>query len=149
MSLSIQKIRVGDNMQRQTALMESSSSIHSSDDSNNYDTTPSIPSHQAEMDVMKLAQSHFSSQALVAAIQMGVFNVLDIDASLTVDEIIAKIKDDGETTSDNSSSRVCRDALFRCLRLVCTTGALKETMSIDKESMFFTNRDGTTVAIQT
>ena len=63
---SQQKNRVGDNMQRQTALMEGSSSIHSSDDSNNYDTTPSIPSHQAEMDVMKLAQSHFSSQALVA-----------------------------------------------------------------------------------
>ena len=90
MSLSIQKIRVGDNMQRQTALMESSSSIHSSDDSNNYDTTPSIPSHQAEMDVMKLAQSHFSSQALVAIIQiLGVFDyVLDVDASFTVDENI-------------------------------------------------------------
>eukprot|EP00956_Cyclotella_meneghiniana_P033675 scaffold98240_cov77-Cyclotella_meneghiniana.AAC.1 len=67
---------------------------------------------------------------------MGVFNALDIDASLTVDEIIAKIKDDGETTSDNSSSRVRRDALFRCLRLVCTTGVLKETISIDKESTF-------------
>ena len=134
---SQQKNRVGDNMQRQTALMEGSSSIHSRDDSNNSETTPSIPSsHQAEMDVMKLAQSHFSSQALVAAIQMGVFNVLDIDASLTVDEIIAKIKDDGETTSDNSSSRVRRDALFRCLRLVCTTGVLKETISIDKESTF-------------
>ena len=122
-----QKIRVRD-MQGQTSLMEGSSSIHSSDDSNNCDTAPSIPSHQAEMDVIKLAQSHFSSQALVAIIQIGVFDyVLDVDASFTVDEIIAKIKDYGETTFDDSSLLIRRDALFRCIRLVCTTGALKET----------------------
>ena len=122
-----QKIRVRD-MHGQTSLMEGSSSIHSSDDSNNCDTAPSIPSHQAEMDVIKLAQSHFSSQALVAIIQIGVFDyVLDVDASFTVDEIIAKIKDYGETTFDDSSLLIRRDALFRCIRLVCTTGALKET----------------------
>jgi hypothetical protein len=71
---------------------------------------------------MQLAQSHFSAQALMAAIRVGAFDVLEFDpngdeslasSSLTVDEIIAKIH-----RFDEDAASINRDALFRCLRLL-------------------------------
>ena len=72
----------------------------------------------SEEAVLQLAQSHFSSQALLVAIRLGALDVLNVahddnanDVSLTVDEIITKIQ-------DSSSLDMKRDALFRCLRLL-------------------------------
>ena len=97
-----------------------------------------VPS-QAESDILQLVQSHFSSQALVTAVRLGVLDVLmeqvedENDASLTVDGIIAK------TSSSSSSSNndvINRDALFRCLRLLCTTGVVHEVVNNLNESAF-------------
>ena len=86
--------------------------------------------------ILQLAQSHFSSQALLVAIRLGVLDVLKVahndnanDVSLTLDEIITEIQ-------DASSQNINRDALFRCLRLLCTTGVIEETISNDDTSAY-------------
>ena len=88
----------------------------------------------SEAAVLQLAQSHFSSQALLVAIRLGVLDVLKVahddnanDVSLTVDEIITKIQ-------DSSSLDINRDALFRCLRLLCTTGVIEEIINKDSDT---------------
>ena len=88
----------------------------------------------SEAAVLQLAQSHFSSQALLVAIRLGALDVLNVahddnanDVSLTVDEIITKIQ-------DASSLGINRDALFRCLRLLCTTGVIEEIINEDSDT---------------
>ena len=83
------------------------------------DSAVTLPS-QAELGILQLAQSHFAAQALVAIIRLGVLDVLD-EHSLTVDEIITKACHDQDATTIN------RDALFRCLRLLCTVGVIQDT----------------------
>jgi hypothetical protein len=91
---------------------------------------PRVSQSQAELDVIKLAQSHFTSQALLAAIRVGALDALlaaSYDgnyntASMTVDEIVANIQ------TRDSAVVVNRDALFRCLRLLCTSGVIEETI---------------------
>ena len=102
-----------------------STSSHPSDE-------PSSPS-QAELDVLQLAQSHFSSQALLAAMRLGVLDELKFvyDDSenadpLTVDEIITRL----HRTKNQSAPTINRDALFRCLRLLCTVRVIEERSKI-------------------
>ncbi|KAL3809956.1 hypothetical protein ACHAXA_011398 [Cyclostephanos tholiformis] len=102
---------------------------------NNIIEHPQVSQSQAELDVIKLAQSHFTSQALLAAIRVGALDVLaashDGDmASMSVDEIIAKIQ------TRDSAAVVNRDALFRCLRLLCTSGVIKETINCAYETAY-------------
>jgi len=91
-------------------------------------TDESLGRSQAEMDLLQLAQGHFASQSLVTAIKCGVFDVLST-SSLTVDEIISKIV-------QGNASTINRDALFRCMRLLCTTGVINETINKDNDSAF-------------
>ena len=95
-------------------------------------TAESLGRSQAEMDALQLAQSHFVSQALVTVLKCGVFDILakEVDASLTLDEIITKI-------AQGNASTINRDALFRCMRLLCTTGVINETINKDNDSAFF------------
>ena len=72
-----------------------------------------------ETKILQLAQSHFIGQALLTLIRVGVLDVLETTEALTIDEIITKIND--------STSTINREALFRCLRLVCTSGVVGET----------------------
>ena len=98
---------------------------------------------QAELDIMRLAQSHFTSQALLAAIRIGALDVLAVAnggdsaaASMTVDEIIAKIQ------AQDSSGVINNDALFRCLRLLCTSGVIEETINDAHESAYLLTEVG-------
>jgi hypothetical protein len=98
---------------------------------------------QAELDIMKLAQSHFTSQALLAAIRIGALDVLAVAhggdsaaASMTVDGIIAKIQ------AQDSSGVINNDALFRCLRLLCTSGVIEETINDAHESAYLLTEVG-------
>ncbi|KAL7528581.1 hypothetical protein ACHAWF_002617 [Thalassiosira exigua] len=82
---------------------------------------------QAEMSVLQFAQSHFAAQTLIALMRIGVLDVLA--GSLTVDEIITELNRDSER---KVTTTINRDALFRCLRLICTTGVLEEaTKNVD------------------
>ena len=94
-------------------------------------TDESLGRSQAEMDLLQLAQGHFVSQALVTVLKCGVFDVL-LTSSLTVDEIISKIAH----VQGNRASSINRDALFRCMRLLCTTGVINETINKDNDSAF-------------
>jgi len=95
-------------------------------------TDESLGRSQAEMDLLQLAQGHFVSQALVTVLKCGVFDALaGVDVYLTVDEIISKIE------QGNRASSINRDALFRCIRLLCTTGVIHETINKDNDSAFF------------
>ena len=88
------------------------------------DVPPPSPS-QAELDVLRLAQSHFASQALLAIFRLGVLDVLDCDhqRANSVDEILTKL----HSRANHDATTINRDALFRCLRLICTTGVVDET----------------------
>ena len=48
---------------------------------------------------------------------------------MTLDEIITKI-------AQGNASTINRDALFRCMRLLCTTGVINETINKDNDSAF-------------
>ncbi|KAL7528357.1 hypothetical protein ACHAXR_002403 [Thalassiosira sp. AJA248-18] len=102
---------------------------------------PPLPS-QAELDVLKLVQSHFSTQALLAVMRLGVLDVLHNAKSLTVDEAITRTH---RLDESHNARTINRDALFRCLRLLCNVGVIKETTkSIDgvSESAFLLTEMG-------
>ncbi|KAL7439615.1 hypothetical protein ACHAXM_006782 [Skeletonema potamos] len=95
------------------------------------------PSSDTEVKILQLAQSHFVGQALLTLIRLGVMDVLQNTEVITVDEIISKIN----STKKDSTSTINREVLFRCLRLVCTSGAVGEaTKQVDGnilESAYF------------
>ena len=103
-----------------------------------------LPS-KAEMNIMQLAQSHFSAQALLATIRIGAFDVLGFDLngddyralSMTVDEIISEIH-----SFDSDAATINRGALFRCLRLLCSSGVIKEVINEANESAFLLTGTG-------
>lgn len=91
---------------------------------------------ETETKILQLAQSHFTGQALLTLIRVGVIDVLQTTEALTVDEIIIKING----TNKKSTSTINQEALFRCLRLVCTSGVVGETtkqMNGNMESAYF------------
>jgi len=92
-------------------------------DITNRDGDDELSPSDTEMKILQLAQSHFIGQALHTIIRLGVMDVLQNTEALTVDEIISKIY----ATKKESTSTINREALFRCLRLVCTSGAVGET----------------------
>ena len=62
-------------------------------------------------------------QALLALLRLGVFDVLQTTDALSVDEIIIAINKEKNV----QTSTINREALFRCLRLVCMSGVVRET----------------------
>jgi hypothetical protein len=80
-------------------------------------------SDDIEPNLLQLAQSHFMGQALLALLRLGVFDVLQTTDALSVDDIIIAINKE----KNIQTSTINREALFRCLRLVCTSGVAKET----------------------
>ena len=79
-------------------------------------------SSDIETNLLQLAQTHFMGQALLALLRLGVFDVLQTKDALSVDEIIIAINKEKNV----QTSTINREALFRCLRLVCTSGVAKE-----------------------
>ncbi|KAL3781508.1 hypothetical protein HJC23_011559 [Cyclotella cryptica] len=82
------------------------------------DSSQTVHPSVAEAGLLQLVQSHFVAQTLLAVVRLGVPDVLDSTRAMVVDEIIAHL--------ENPHS-INRDALFRCLRLLCTTGVIRET----------------------
>lgn len=116
------------------------------DDSTRFSAVDPHEPSKAELEIMQLAQSHFSAQALLAAIRVGAFDVLEFDPngdesgaslSLTVDEIITKIHRFGA-----NAASINRDALFRCLRLICSSGVMKEVINDANELAFLLTETG-------
>lgn len=71
-----------------------------------------------ETRLLQLAQSHFVAQTLLAFVRLGIQDILSSNSNcMTVDEIVAQIKD----------TSIRHDVLFRCLRLLCTAGVVRET----------------------
>ncbi|KAL3796518.1 hypothetical protein ACHAW5_004420 [Stephanodiscus triporus] len=90
-----------------------------------------------------MAQSHFTSQAVLAAIRIGALDILadahdgdSVAVSMTVDEIIAKLR------AQNSAVVINRDALFRCMRLLCTSGVIEEKINVEYESSYLLTEIG-------
>jgi len=111
------------------ALTAKSSSLCA--DITNNDAGEELTPSDTETKILQLAQSHFVGQALLTLIRVGVMDVLHTTEALTVDEIITKIND----TKKASTSTINREALFRSLRLVCTSGAVGETTKEVNENM--------------
>lgn len=89
-----------------------------------------------ETKILQLAQSHFTGQALLTLLRVGVIDVLQTTEALTVDEIITEIN----ATNKKSTPTINHEALFRCLRLVCTSGVVGETakqVNGNMESAYF------------
>ena len=106
-------------------------------DSNELNAPP-----DAEVQILQIAQSHFIGQALLALIRIGVIDVLQTTEALVADEIITEIN---ARKTSNTTSSINREALFRCLRLVCTSGVVKETIKEvdgDPESAFVVTAAG-------
>ncbi|KAK1744833.1 O-methyltransferase [Skeletonema marinoi] len=102
------------------ALTTKSSSLCA--DITNNDAGEELTPSDTETKILQLAQSHFVGQALLTLIRVGVMDVLHMTEALTVDEIITKIM-----TPKGEHSTINREALFRSLRLVCTSGVVGET----------------------
>ena len=99
------------------------------------------PSSDTEAKLLQLAQSHFVGQALLTLVRLGVMDVLQTTEALTVDEIISKIN----ATKKESTPTINREAFFRCLRLVCTSGVVGETtkqVDDNMESAYFATEMG-------
>lgn len=87
-----------------------------------------LPS-EAELGVLQLAQSHFASQTLLAVMHLGVLDVLELDGEgpgRSVRDIVMEISD---RRGNMEASTINCDALFRCMRLLCTTGVIHEKIS--------------------
>lgn len=80
-------------------------------------------SSNIETNLLQLAQSHFMGQAVLVLLRLGVFDVLQTTDALSVDEIIIAINKEKNV---QTSTAINREALFRCLRLVCTSGVVRE-----------------------
>eukprot|EP00985_Skeletonema_marinoi_P006196 scaffold2690_cov168-Skeletonema_marinoi.AAC.2 len=100
-------------------------------DITNNDAGEELTPSDTETKILQLAQSHFVGQALLTLLRVGVMDVLHMTEALTVDEIITKIND----TKKASTSTINREALFRSLRLVCTSGVVGETTKEVNENM--------------
>ncbi|KAL7483405.1 hypothetical protein ACHAW6_009060 [Cyclotella cf. meneghiniana] len=83
------------------------------------DSNQSVDQSDVEAALLQLAQSHFVAQTLLAVVRLGVPDVLDSNRPMVLNEIISRL--------ENPQS-IHRDALFRCLRLLCTTGVVTETV---------------------
>ena len=79
----------------------------------------------AELEMMKLAQSHFVAQSLRAVLLVGLFDVLSCEEPLTIDEMISRLP--SSSAKATPQAKINRDGLHRCLRLLCTAGVTKET----------------------
>ena len=89
-------------------------------------------SSDTEKEILQLVQSHFVGQTVLTLMRLGVIDVLQKTEALSVDEIITAINTKKESTT---ICAINREALFRCLRLVCTTGVVSETAKRRDTSM--------------
>ncbi|KAL7468793.1 hypothetical protein ACHAXS_009026 [Conticribra weissflogii] len=103
-------------------------------------TDKTSPSN-AKLRFLQIAQSHFVAQALHAIVRLHIPDVLAIsaDEAMSIDNIITMTFEKDRQTS------IDKQALFRCLRLLCTAGIIEEVVVTEdgrKESAFFLTETG-------
>jgi SAM-dependent methyltransferase len=82
---------------------------------------------ESVLPLMQLAQSHFTSQALNAVVQLGIPDIIG-DQTLTIDEIVSELLDSVEDAN--------KEALLRTMRLLCSVGVFYEDAPPHEEIVF-------------
>jgi len=90
-----------------------------------FDTNSEISQNEdPTLSLMRLAQGHFSSQALFSALKLGIVDIINKKYK-TVDDICTKLP-----------GKPNKEALLRTLRLLVTVGILKEQVNDQNEVSF-------------